>query len=147
MEVAESDFDAPLHALSKAYYADAFQRRFLAGSFFLFRLFQMDQWIKVEKSVAVLAMDSLVKKYVIEGAKLYPGLEKKKSHCEPSLLSRSYLRMAHIHYDKSSISPSYREHHFGLLKYDINHTLVVLLSTIGCVECNRGQKYEKKSKS
>jgi hypothetical protein len=74
MEVAESDFDAAQHALSKAYSADAFQRRFLVGSFFFFRLFQMDEWIKVEKSVAELAMDSLIEKHVIEGAKLYPGL-------------------------------------------------------------------------
>jgi hypothetical protein len=34
MEVALSDIDAAQHALSKAYSADAFQRRFLVGSFF-----------------------------------------------------------------------------------------------------------------
>ena len=77
----------------------------------------------------------------VSGAKL------KKSHCEPNLVRGGNQRMAHIHYDKSIISPSYPEHHFGPLKYDINHTLVVLLSTIGCVECSRGQKHKKKHKS
>jgi hypothetical protein len=47
MEVAQSDFDAAQHALSKAHSAEALQkRRFLVGSFFLFLLFQMDNWIK-----------------------------------------------------------------------------------------------------
>ena len=50
-------------------------------------------------------------------------------------------------YDESINPISYPGRKFDSIKYEINHTSVVLISTNGCVEFNSGRKTKIKSKS
>jgi len=140
MEVATSDIDAAQHALSKAHSAEAFQRLFLVGFLFLFLLFNMDKWIRVELSVAVVAMDSFVERRCNRRGEAVSGVDKGPGsiHAGDSfaLMRKTQAGIAGgvIHsYERSSCGFQCFSPLGPVDKYEIKHTFVVLNSTIGCV--------------